>query len=135
MKLYLSAKLGSKKRPLASELLRFVDRLEEDGHEITYPWWKAAWLPVRPEAHWELSSEIIAGIVEADALVLIPPDQGGVGCFLETGFAMGLKKDVHLVRFPGIRYYGRESSFFHNEDLVTEWKQGHQFLSYIRPRA
>lgn len=144
MKLYLSAELGSLKQPLARGTRRFAEQLETEGHETTYKWWENAWLPVKPEAHWELSADKIAAIREADALVLIPPDSGGVDCFLEAGFAMGMNKHVHLVRcatisrhssMEGVSYHGRESSFFHNEELVTERRLGHAFLDFITPSA
>lgn len=134
MKLYLAAK-----QPMERDVLTVVEVLERRGHSFTYKWWELAWEPVKPEAHWELSDTMLAAIEEADALVLVPPDAGGVGCFIELGYAIGLQKDVYVLRHTSMyggrsvlgRARARESSFFHNEDRLQR-VSGEQLLECLR---
>lgn len=134
MKLYIAAK-----QPIENDVRRFVRALESNGHEITLPWWDEAWEPVKPEAHWELTARMLDAIDAADALVLIPPATGGLGCFIETGYAVGKQKDVYVVRLTSVlagddllaALHDRKSSFFHNEDIVTSCT-GTELLDTLR---
>lgn len=121
MKLYIAAKY-----PVERDVKDVIAKLEAAGFEFPMPWWKADWEPITPAAHWELTDQMLRAIRESDALVIIPPDAGGVGSFIETGYAMGLGKDVFRIRYTSThtgdrqaKTHDRHSSFFHNEDFIT----------------
>lgn len=141
MKLYLAGKKGD-----SGYIGRYAKALEEDGHEVVYSWWDMAWEPVKAEAHAEMSRRMIEAIEAADLLILIPPKEGGLGCFYEAGYAAGYGIPVVLLRDTATdperyamsgsrkngRWFPRSSSFFHNHDLFFEYKNGVQLRADMK---
>ena len=136
MKIYLAAKL-----PAQQDVANFASDLVRGGkHEVTDAWWDRAWQPVKPEAHKELAQELLEAIREAEALIIIPPDEGGVGCFIEFGYALALDKGIHVLQKTGFSsswdrwnpiHHKRHSSFFHLDDSVRIWDDPADLLKHL----
>ena len=90
MNVYVASSLDNK-----DKAARFISRLRELGHNITYDWTTHGRLTdkqqMRIAAHRELH-----GVLGADVLVVYMP--GGFGTHCEMGIALGAGKRVILVR-------------------------------------
>lgn len=67
------------------------------GHQITFNWMDE---PIAPKDFFErkgLAETMVQAVIDASALVLVLPKERGLGCFIETGIALGLHRRVFLV--------------------------------------
>jgi nucleoside 2-deoxyribosyltransferase len=92
--------------------------LERAGHTITKKWWNEDWEPVTYRAHSVVARQCESSVCRADALVLVPPRDGGTGCFIEFGIAFALGIPVYVLHPDGPQRNQRHSSFFHHPDVT-----------------
>jgi hypothetical protein len=74
------------------------------GHEITFAWWdvvlaaKTHDRDLTEDARVEYAGKDLVGVIDADALWLVVPEERGVGAWIEFGFALG-----SIRKFPSKR--------------------------------
>ena len=98
MKIYVAG------RTQEIERVRAVQKICIDaGHEITFDWTgpegdiRTDW-SMEAERARELSRRERRAVFVADVLVLCGPEpHGGLGCFIETGMAIGMRKPVIVI--------------------------------------
>lgn len=96
MKIYVAAKYPSK--AIAE---RVAKTLEGDGHTITHKWWdveESGTLQTMERANMRrYASDDLVGVITADAVVVLVPDEGGVGMWVEAGAALGRNIPTYFV--------------------------------------
>jgi nucleoside 2-deoxyribosyltransferase len=112
--IYLAGELG------ASHYIEntVAPALERAGHTITKKWWNEDWEPVTYRAHSVVALQRESSVRRAYALVLVPPNDGGTGCFIEFGIALALGIPVYVLHPDGPERKHRHSSFFHHPDVT-----------------
>jgi hypothetical protein len=115
MKVYLTARFARR-----HELTKYVENLNELGHQVTSGWLGVEFDPSTPLSHprWsELAQQDVDDIRRADTLICFTESSGGGAArHVELGIALGLGKRVYIV--------GRAEHMFHTLprlEIYPEW--------------
>lgn len=103
MDVYVASKFSNK-----VEVKRVQDLLRSAGHEITYDWTNddqidvagpcdSYKIPVNLKVARDLARQDYLGVRAAHAVIFLPVEEGGRGCYTEMGFAIAWKIPVIVV--------------------------------------
>lgn len=114
MKYYIATSLS---RMPAHQVVR--DTLKVYGHEISYDWTTHGSVKsISKERLQEVAELELAGISEADFVVVLLP--GGGGTHIELGFAIGKGKKVFLHSEDPLAFElgPQTNAFYHHPDII-----------------
>jgi len=99
-----------------------IRKLSDLGHQVSYDWTLHGRV-TEPEKMFEICSNEVSGVLDADVLIVLLP--GGRGTHIELGLALGANKPVFFIVPQDFKvevcfYYHQNIVFFDNLDKAVE---------------
>lgn len=95
MKFYIASRLKHK-----NEVKKLINLLEDKGYTCTHDWTRGEKLKPYAEnldQSQKLADEQVKSIKNCDLFVLLNPDEGGTGMYVELGVAIAENKQIFVV--------------------------------------